>query len=94
MAALIVGAVLLTAGAFAYDRWLDPDETPLATLLTAMATAAAVTFTASGAGHPGIRDLVGAALLGAIVGVPLAWVVGRAAQLVARAPASPRRREA
>jgi len=43
--------------------------------------AAALAFTASGSGHPGIRDVIGAVLVGAVAGVPLglvaAWITQR-----------------
>ncbi len=92
LAVLLVGGVLLTLGALVFDRWLDPDGTPWATLLTTVAVSAAVIFSASGAGHPGIRDVIGAGLVGALIGVPAAFVAGWAARAVMRSGARPRRR--
>jgi hypothetical protein len=78
---LYAGAGLLTVAALAFDQWSHPRETPLATLLTATAAAAALAFAASGSGHPGIRDVIGAVLVGAVAGVPLglvaAWITQR-----------------
>jgi hypothetical protein len=78
---LYAGAGLLTVAALAFDHWSHPRETPLATLLTATAAAAALAFTASGSGHPGIRDVIGAILVGAVAGVPIgliaAWIMQR-----------------
>ena len=78
---LYAGAGLLTVAALAFDTWSHPRETPLATLLTATAAGAALAFTASGSGHPGLRDVIGAVLVGAVVGVPIglvaAWITQR-----------------
>lgn len=71
-------AVALVLGAVALDLWWDPRATATATLVTAAACAAAVVFVESGAGHPGIRDAMGATLAGAVIGVPAgaaaAWI--------------------
>src|SRR6185295_5129761 len=71
---LYVAAGLLVVGALAFDTWAHPRETPLGALLTATAAAAALVFTGSTAGHPGIRDVVGAVVVGGIAAVPLAFV--------------------
>jgi hypothetical protein len=80
MAALYVLAALLCIGALALDRWRDPRATATATIVTTAACAAALVFADSGAGHPGVRDVIGAALVGAIAGVTIgtgmAWLVG------------------
>ena len=67
---LYVAAVALVLGAVALDLWWDPRATATATLVTAAACAAALVFVGSGAGHPGIRDVIGATLAGAVIGVP------------------------
>ena len=90
--ALLAAGALLTIGALLYDRWLDPAGTPWATLLTSVAVSTAVIFSASGAGHPGIRDLIGAALVGALIGVPVAFLLGWVARAVTRPAARSRRR--
>ena len=92
LAVLAIAGALLTAAALWYDRWLDADETPWATLLTAVAASAATVFSMSGAGHPGIRDLIGAVLVGAIAGLPIAFLAAWAARLATRSAARPRRR--
>jgi len=73
-------AILLCAGALALDRWWDPRERPTATIATAGAAAAALVFAGTGTGHPGIRDVIGATLVGAVVGfgggTALAWLAG------------------
>ena len=75
---LYAGAGLLTLLALGLDLWTHPRASPVTTLLTATAAGALVTFVASGAGHPGVRDLLGAVIAGGIIGVPLgalaAWV--------------------
>lgn len=89
---LYTAAVALVLGAVALDLWWDPRATATATLVTAGACAAALVFVGSGAGHPGIRDVIGATLAGAVIGVPAgavaAWM-GRT--LVLRNPGKARR---
>jgi hypothetical protein len=71
-------AILLCVGALALDRWRDPRATATATMVTTAACAAALVFANSGAGHPGVRDVIGAALVGAVAGVTIgpgaAWL--------------------
>ncbi|HEY2386014.1 MAG TPA: hypothetical protein VGK30_03555 [Candidatus Binatia bacterium] len=80
MAVLYGLAIVLCAGALALDRWWDPRERPTVTIATTGAAAAALVFAGSGAGHPGMRDLIGVALVGAVVGFTLgsalAWLAG------------------
>ena len=68
---LYAGAGLLTLFALGFDLWTRPRGSPVATLLTATAAGALLTFVASGAGHPGVRDLIGAVIVGGVTGVPL-----------------------
>ena len=74
--------ILASLGALAFDLWWDPRATPTAALVTATAAASMLVFTASGSGHPGLRDIAGAAVVGGAIGIPLAtataWI-GRAA---------------
>jgi hypothetical protein len=70
VAFLYAGAVLAVFGALVLDLWWDPSAGSTATMVTASACTAAIVFVAAGAGHPGIRDVIGAALVGAVVGVP------------------------
>ena len=84
-------AIVLCIGALTLDRWWNPRATATATMITTAACAAALVFATSGAGHPGVRDMIGAALVGAIAGVTIgttaAWLVGR---LVSRGGAARR----
>jgi hypothetical protein len=85
-------AVALVLAALAVDLWWDPRATATATLVTATACTAALVFVTSGAGHPGIRNVIGATLAGAVIGVPagaLAAWIGRAFAL--RIPGKARR---
>ncbi len=72
-------AVALCAAALALDRWWDPRARATATIVTTAACAAALVFAGSGSGHPGMRDVMGAALVGAIAGITIgaamAWLV-------------------
>jgi len=75
---LYAGAAVLTLLALTFDLWAQPQGSPIATLLTASAAGMLLTFVASGAGHPGIRDLIGAVIVGGVTGVavgaPVAWI--------------------
>lgn len=77
-AVLYALAALLLGGALALDAWWDPRGTATATMITASAAAAALVFVTGAAGHPGLRDVIGSALVGAVVGVPVgataAWL--------------------
>jgi len=77
-AVLYGGAALLVLGALVFDLWWDPAAGSTTTMATASACAAVLVFAAGSAGHPGIRDVIGAALVGTLVGVPIgsaaAWV--------------------
>ncbi len=78
--ALLYGlAILLCVGALVLDRWWDPRGTATATMVTTAGCAAALVFAGSGSGHPGVRDVIGAALVGAVAGVTIgagaAWLV-------------------
>jgi hypothetical protein len=73
-------AILLCAGALALDHWWDPRARATATIATTGAAAAGLVFVGSGSGHPGLRDVIGASLVGAVagfaLGTALAWLVG------------------
>ncbi len=77
-AVLYGGAALLVLGALVFDLWWDPAAGSTTTMVTASACAAVLVFAAGGAGHPGIRDVIGAALVGTLVGAPVggaaAWL--------------------
>jgi hypothetical protein len=72
---LYTEAAVLTLLALAFDLWAHPQDNPVATLMTASAAGTLLTFVTSGAGHPGFRDLIGAAIVGSIAGVALGAVV-------------------
>ncbi len=73
---LYVAAALLVIAALAVDVWRDPRATATATMIVASACAAALVFTDTSSGHPGLRDVIGAALVGAVVGVPIGGAAG------------------
>ncbi len=77
-AVLYGGAALFVLGALVFDLWWDPAAGSTTTMVTASACAAVLVFADGGAGHPGIRDVIGAALVGTLVGTPvggaLAWL--------------------
>src|SRR5205814_8381383 len=77
-AVLYVGAALLVLGALVFDLWWDPAAGSTTTMVTASACAAVLVFAAGSAGHPGVRDVIGAALVGTLAGVPVggaaAWL--------------------
>lgn len=81
VALLLVGGILLVAGALAFDLWLDPRRTPSAAFLTATATGTVLVFCSSAAGHAGLRQVFGAVIVGALAGVPatafVAWLARR-----------------
>ena len=87
-AVLYVGAALLALGALVFDLWWDPAAGSTTTMVTASACAAVLVFAAGGAGHPGIRDVIGAALVGTLVGA----TVGGATAWLARLVSLPRSR--
>src|SRR5262249_11905497 len=89
---LYLAAGVLAAAALAFDTWAHPRDTPLAALLTATAAAAALVFTGSTAGHPGIRDVVGAVVVGGIAAVPLAFVAAWIVQRLTPRRAQPKAR--
>ena len=74
--ALYAASVLMVLGALALDLWWDPAAGSTATMVAASACAAMLVFSASAAGHPGIRDVIGAALVGTVVGVPAGTAAG------------------
>lgn len=73
---LLAGGIVLGLGALAFDLWSDPRRTPTGALVTATATGAVLVFCSSAAGHPGLRQVLGSAIVGGIGGVPTAGVVG------------------
>ena len=75
---LLCGGALLALGALAFDLRWDLHRTPATALLTATATGAVLVFCSSAAGHPGLRQVFGSAIVGGIGGVP---TVGLAAWL-------------
>ncbi len=77
------GAVLLALGALAFDLWWNPAVGVTATMVTLSACMAALVFSSTAGGHPGIRDVIGAALVGAVVGVPGAATAGWLARRIA-----------
>lgn len=80
---LLSGGVFVTLGALAFDLWWDPRRSPAGALLTATATGAMLIFCTMAAGHPGLRQVFGSAIVGGIGGVP---TVGLAAWLARRSP--------
>jgi hypothetical protein len=74
---------LLTLGALAFDLWWDSRRSPAGALLTATATGATLIFCTLAAGHPGLRQVFGSAIVGGLGGVPM---VGIAAWLARRSP--------
>ncbi len=87
---LYVGAALLVLGALVFDLWWDPAAGSTTTMVTASACAAVLVFAAGGAGHPGIRDVIGAVLVGTLVGAPVGGAAAWLARLVSL-PGSRRR---
>jgi len=90
-ALLYAATALLVLGALAFDLWWDPAAGSTTTMVTASACAAVLVFAAGGAGHPGIRDVIGAALVGTLVGTPAAGAAAWLARLVAPVPRTRRR---
>lgn len=89
---LAVAVALLALSALAFDLWRDPRATPITAAVTATAALAALLFVDSGAGHPSIRNLIGAGVLAALIGVIATTVAHRLARTVVRAPATRRAR--
>ena len=87
---LYAGAALLILAALAVDRWRDPHDTPTIAIVTATCAFAAIVFSASSAGHPGLRDVIGAGVLG-LIGLPVAALANRLARLVLK-PSTPKAR--
>jgi len=89
-AVLYVGAALLVLGTLVFDLWWDPAAGSTTTMVTASACAGVLVFAAGGAGHPGIRDVIGAVLVGTLVGAPVGGAAAWLARLVSL-PGSRRR---
>ncbi len=80
---LAIGGVGLALAALAFDFWWNAQQTPTAALVTATAAGAMLVFCSSAAGHPGLRQVIGSAIVGGVAGVPAA---GIAAWLARQSP--------